>query len=402
MNHCNGSAGIHRNPRFLLRVWSFLPLVAAGLFCFLPRTIASDLWVSAYYPGTAENVMPASEIDFTAITHVIQFFLVPNVDGSLDETAGGILITNADDLVRQAHAAGRKVLICVGGANSGPRFQGACAKPRRAAFVANLIRFMNARNYDGIDLDWEPLLVSDFPQFTNLVLELRSAMDSFPTRKLLTAAVSAYPAYGDPPNSEYVMLSSLQTQFDQINIMTYDLSGPYAGWVTWFNSPLYDAGYRFSTAGRLVPSVSGAVENFIANGVSPAKLGIGVAFYGDVWTGGVSRPRQSWVTAPTVTQVPYTEIMSGYYKANDYHWDTNAQAAYLSIDSSAVAGQKFISYDDERTCRAKVRYVREHGLGGVMIWQLALGHQADQPARFRDPLVVALRRALIGPSQTPP
>jgi chitinase len=353
--------------------------------------------------------MPVSDIDFAAITHVIQFSVIPNADGSLDEAANGIVRTGAAELVRRAHAAGRKVLICVGGANSGPGFQGASAIPRRAAFIANLVRFMTAGNYDGIDLDWEPVLVSDFPQFTNLVLELRSAMNSLPTRKLLTAAVSAYPTYGDPLGSEYTMLCALQTQFDQINIMTYDLSGAYAGWVTWFNSPLFDGGYRFSTTGNLVPSIDGAVENFITNGVSPAKLGIGVAFYGDVWaggtgtsTGGVSHPRQSWVSAPTVTQVPYSEIMSAYYHSNLYCWDTNAQAAYLSIEKPGAADDRFISYDDENTCQAKVRYAREHGLGGVMIWQLAEGHRSEQPAGLRDPLVRAIRRALAGPNQMAP
>jgi chitinase len=407
MNNGYGSAVIDRRPMSHIRVGRLLPVLTAGLFCFLSSSTAAEPWVTAYYPGTAASVMPVSDIDFAAITHVIQFSLMPDADGSLDETANGIVRTNAADLVRQAHGAGRKVLICVGGANSGPGFRGASATLRRAAFVANLVRFMTDRNYDGIDLDWEPLLISDFPQFTNLVLELRSAMDSAPARKLLTVAASAYPTYGDPPYSEYTMFSALQTQFDQINILTYDLSGAYAGWVTWFNSPIYDGGYRFSTTGRLVPSIDGAVENFITNGVGSAKLGIGVAFYGDVWaggtgasTGGVSLPRQSWVSAPTVTQVPYAEILSAYYQSNYYCWDNNAQAAYLSIDKPGSADDRFISYDDEHTCQAKVGYAREHGLGGIMIWQLGQGHRSDQPAGLRDPLVQAIQRAFISSNAT--
>ena len=159
---------------------------------------------------------------------------------------------------------------------------------------------MKAGNYDGIDLDWEPVPTADFHQFTNLVLELRAALDLLPTRKLLTAAVSAYSPYGDAPDSECKMLAALQPCFDQINIMTYDLSGPYAGWVTWFNSPVYDGSMCFPSTSRLMPSIDGAVKNFTANGVNPAKLGVGVAFYGDVWiggtgasTGGVSMPRES-------------------------------------------------------------------------------------------------------------
>ena len=393
----------------LLRVWSFLPVLTAVLFSFLTRTTAAELWATAYYPGTAGSVMPVSDIDFAVITHVIEFSLMPNADGSLDETANGIVGTNAADLISHAHAAGRKVLICVGGANSGPGFQGASATPRRAAFIANLVGYMTARNYDGIDLDWEPVSVSDFSQFTNLVLELRSAMDSLPTHKLLTAAASAYPTYGDPPSSEYTMFSALQSKFDQINIMTYDLSGAYDGWVTCFNSPIYDCGFRFHTTGTLVPSIAGAVENFIANGVSPAKLGIGVAFYGDVWaggtgasTGGVSLPRQSWVTAPTVSQVPYAQIMTDYYQSNLYCWDTRAQAAYLSIDKPKDSDDRFISYDDEHACRAKIGYARDHGLGGIMIWQLALGHRSAQPAGLRDPLIQAIQRALTSSKAADP
>jgi len=217
---------------------------------------------------------------------------------------------------------------------------------------------------------------------------------------LLTVAAGAYPPYGDPPTVEYTMFAALQNQFDQINIMTYDLSGPYPGWVTWFNSPIYDGGYRFPSTGGLVPSVDGAVGNFITNGVSPAKLGIGIAFYGYIWlggggtsTGGVTQPRQSWTNAPTVSQPSYTTIMTGYYQSNLYHWDTSAQAAYLSITNASPANDMFISYDDQRTCQSKVSYARNHGLGGMMIWELAQDHQTGQP----DPLLQALKQALATP-----
>ena len=199
------------------------------------------------------------------------------------------------------------------------------------------------------------------------------------------------------------MFAALQNQFDQINIMTYDLSGPYEGWVTWFNSPIYDGGYRFPSTGGLVPSVDGAVGNFITNGVLPAKLGIGIAFYGYIWTGGsgtstggVTQPRQSWTNAPTVTTPAYTTIMAGYYQSNLYHWDTSAQAAYLSITNASPANDMFISYDDQRTCQSKVSYARNRGLGGVMIWELAQDHQAGQP----DPLLQAVKQALATPGLT--
>jgi chitinase len=382
-------------------VWLCLVLSGVSRTC-----AAGELWVTAYYPKAAQEVMPVPEIDFGVVTHIVQFALTPNSDGSLNVAGITTSQTNAAELVQRAHAAGRKALICVGGADSGSGFQGASAPSHRAAFIVNLIRSMNAGNYDGIDLDWEPVPAADFHQFTNLVLELRAALDLLPTRKLLTAAVSAYPPYGDAPDSECKMLAALQPYFDQINIMTYDISGPYAGWVTWFNSPIYDGGWRFPSTERLLPSLDGAVKNFITNGVNPAKLGVGVAFYGDVWiggmgtsTGGVSLPRESWQSPPIVTQLPYSEIMETYYKPEFYHWDEKAQAAYLSLKKPDAPNGGFVSYDDEHTCGAKISFARQNGLGGVMIWQLGQGHRANFPEGRRDPLINAIGRAIASPKR---
>ncbi|MGA2685071.1 MAG: glycoside hydrolase family 18 protein [Verrucomicrobiota bacterium] len=374
-------------------------LLIGGL-CLFSFVAGADLWSTGYYPGWEQGTLPASNLDFTALTHIIHFSVIPNTDGTLNSSANGVTLANSTDIVAQAHSAGKPVLICVGGAGSESDFQAATSNNTLAVFISSLTNFMATRGYDGVDLDWEPLTAADAGQFTNLVNGLRSALNAFPQHELLTVAAGAYPPYGDPPTAEYTMFASLQNQFDQINIMTYDLSGPYSGWVTWFNSPIYDGGYRFPSSGGLVPSVDGAVGNFIANGVSPAKLGIGIAFYGDIWqggagtsTGGVTQPRQSWTTAPSLNQSAYNTIMSGYYQSNLYHWDTNAQAAYLSISNDNPANDMFISYDDQRTCGSKVSYARNHGLGGVMIWELAQDHQTGQP----DPLLQAVKQALATP-----
>jgi len=379
-------------------------ILSLGALLLAPGLVQADLWVTAYYPGWEQSSMPPSTIDFTVVTHVIHFSLIPNSDGSLDSSGNVLTPAYCSSLVSATHGAGRKAIICVGGASTETGFQGATTTANRAAFINNLTNFMATYGYDGIDVDWEPLPASDFNQFTNFVTALRAALNRFPSSKLLTVAAGAYSEYGDPPASEYVMFSALQKQFDQINIMTYDLSGPYAGWVTWFNSPIYDGGYRFPSTGGLVPSVDGAVNGFAANGVAASKLAIGIAFYGDVWsggagtsTGGASLPRQSWTNAPSMGQLAYSGILSSYYQSNLYFWDTNAQAAYLSIDNPGSANDKFISYDDQHTCQAKVSYARNHFLGGVMLWELAQAHFPASPPAQRDPLLSSIKQALATP-----
>lgn len=61
--------------------------------------------------------MPASNIDFSVITQVIHFSVLPDADGSL-ETNLNVLAPGYTDVVARAHAAGRQTLICVGGGGS--------------------------------------------------------------------------------------------------------------------------------------------------------------------------------------------------------------------------------------------------------------------------------------------
>lgn len=347
--------------------------------------------------------MPAATIDFETITHVIHFAATPHADGSLDWNSHGLTSAKSADLISQAHAAGRRVLICIGGAGSQAGFRGAASAPHLGAFINGITNLMATRGYDGVDIDWEPLPETDASSFTDLIDGLRRALDGFPEPRLLTAAVGAYPPYGDSPAAHYGMYAGLQDQFDQLNVMTYDLSGPYPGWVTWFNSPLYDGGLRFPNSSRLVPSIDAAIHNFLSAGVAPGRLAIGIPFYGDLWTDGrgtspasLTQPRQSWTSAPTVTAIRYSDIMTTYYDTNHYHWDAVAQSAYLSITNSNPTENTFLSFDDQRTCEAKVSYARNHGLGGIMIWQLAQDHRGGRVS----PLVRTINRALATPRFT--
>ena len=360
-------------------------------------TCATDWWTTAYYPAYRQAQMTPSEIDFSVVTHVIHFSVAPKPDGTLDTDANGLSPAYATDLVAHAHAAHRQALLCVGGANSQAGFQGATSATNLPGFVTRLVSFMTVNGYDGLDLDWEPLTTADGPRFTSLVNALRPALDQAIPRPLLTAATATEPA----------LFGSLQDQFDQINVMTYDLAGPYPGWITWFNAPIFDGGTRFPSTGALLPSADGLLASFLAKGVPSEKLALGIAFYGQLWThgtgtstGGTLRPRQSWTTAPTVTPVAYRQIQSDYFQSAAYHYDEAAQSAYLSLPGATDLQDVFLAYDDERTCGAKVSYARNHHLGGVMIWELSHAYRANPPSGPKDPLLAAVQQALATPGAT--
>ncbi len=365
----------------------------------------SDIWVTAYYAGWMQGqfnngALPAQDIDYNAVTDIIHFSLVPKADGSLDSTSNSILASNSATLISHAHAAGKKVLICVGGAGTRDAFLGATSLLTLPKFIDNLVGFMQRRGYDGIDIDWEYLdEVADAVPYANFITDLRARLDQITPRPLLTSA----------NGTQAVVFTAIYKDFDQINLMTYDMSGAWPGWVTWHNSPISDGGLHFPSTGGLIPSADNEVDAFLSVGVPANKLGIGIDFYGYVWsggdgtsTGGATAPGQSWTSPPAVqANVPYFTLMQQYYKPEYYRWDSTAQASYLSIDNPGSANDKFISYDNEMSVKKKIDYVRQKGLGGVIIWELGGGML---PASFsnRDRLLQTVTMGLQGSTTPPP
>ncbi|MFI5251257.1 MAG: Ig-like domain-containing protein [Bacteroidota bacterium] len=359
----------------------------------------TNIWVSAYYAGWQQGYnnygyLPAQNVDYSAVTHIFHFALVPHNDGSLDDASNSVTAFNANALIPLAHAAGKKVIITVGGWGTDVNFRSATNPATLPVFVSNLVNLMQARGYDGIDIDWEVLASSDSTQYKAFITSLRTALDGISPRPLLTAATQWEPA----------IFASVADKFDQINIMTYDLSGAWPGWVTWHNSPVSDGGFNFPSTGRPIPSANGMVDNFASFGIPITKLGIGIDFYGYIWSGGTGMPnggatdpRQSWTSSPSVqSNVAYYNIMKSYYQPQYYRWDTLAQASYLSIDNPGSANDKFISYDNEITCQKKITYARTKGIGGVIIWELGGGYQASNPPGQQDLLLQAVKHAMNG------
>src|SRR5262245_25119998 len=87
------------------------------VLCFLLSLAAvrADLWRTGYYPGWEQGAMPASVIDYPALTHIIHFSAEPNANGTLNTSANVLSTGNSASIVSAAHAAGRKVLVCIGG-----------------------------------------------------------------------------------------------------------------------------------------------------------------------------------------------------------------------------------------------------------------------------------------------
>ena len=116
-------------------------------------------------------------------------------------------------------------------------------------------------------------------------------------------------------------------------------------------------------------SADRSVREFLAAGVPPAKLVLGVPFYGRTW--GDVKAENDGLFQPG--KAPREHIETHYANLAAIvdregfarHWDAEAQAPFLWNSERRI----FISYEDPESLRAKSRYVLDHHLGGAMFWE---------------------------------
>lgn len=354
-------------------------------------TTAPTTWVMGYYPGYQRDLYPPDAVDFTSLTHLAVGPVVPHADGTLDTTFD-IDATNgpilARDLATRAHAAGRRAILMIGGAGAHAGWVGAASATHRAAFVTNLLAMMHDYHYDGLDLDWEPVDAADQPALQALAQALRTTEPGI----VLTIPVGYVNANFPTVDAFYATIAPL---FDQMNIMSYGMAGPWSGWDSWHSSALQ------GESGTTPTSVASSVNAYLAAGVPAARIGIGIGFYGSCWSPPVMAPRAPLNGSTILADdnvMSFTNIMGSYYGTAAYHYDSAADAPYLSFASAhGPQGCTWVSYEDETSVAAKGRYVHDHHLGGAIIWTVNQGHVPTAPAGMRDPLLTAIRAAFLTP-----
>ena len=370
-----------------------LAVAGAVIAVMLPTNSYGEM-VLGYYAGWEYWQMSPDKIDWAGINCINHFSALPRGDGTLDFDSLQLFPSRIEQMVQLARENEACVLLTIGGANTKWPFAEATANAAvQARFVENIVNAVVEYGYDGVDIDWEPLQDSDEAQFTALIRELRAALDARVPGAMLTAAVGYEWDINEYKNTTEIVASVID-DFDYINLMAYALAGPWGGWVTWHNSALFNGGETFPGLTKKLPTAEVLVEQYDAAGVPRDKMILGLAFFGRIWrggegtpTGGVTAPRQSWTTPPSMSrEYQYHKIIArSDFQGND-HWDDIAKTPYLGIDNPGSADDLFIPYENPQSIKEKVRYAVLQRLAGLMIWELRGGYLGDG----RQPLLQAL------------
>lgn len=323
-------------------------------------------WVTGFWPGPQAIHYSADAVDMESLTHLIISSAVPNSDGSLEWKSRKVAEVDVKKLVVRAHHANKKILLSIGGANSRDSFAAATQSKQLPVFISNLSDLISKWSFDGLDIDWEPILPGDY----NLILALGQALRAKSPKMIMTIDVpkqnSNNPISGDTAKF-YLAVGRL---FDQVNIMTYRGSFlPRKGLVVGHSSPL--TGETTSSP----YSVQNSVEQYLTAGIPPAKLGVGIGFFGSCWDAPVTAPGQPIPNQMLCSQIHYTDLVNSYLPSMSYHYDKIARVPFLSSEAPIGKCQcTFISYENESSIKEKLEYAKRVGLGGVMIWNLSIAH----------------------------
>ncbi|WP_421216408.1 glycosyl hydrolase family 18 protein [Aeromonas jandaei] len=275
-----------------------------------------------------------------------------------------------------------KILPSVGGWTLSDPFYFLGDKSKRDTFVASVKEFLQTwKFFDGVDIDWEypggqganPKLgsPSDGATYVTLMKELRSMLDELESqtgRKYeLTSAVGA--GYDKIEDVDY---RAAQQYMSHIFMMTYDYNGAWSNTELGHQTNLYAASWDPNTK----YTTDKAVNLMLAQGVDPGKLVVGAAMYGRGWTGVSGYQGNNPFTGKATGKVKgtwedgvvdYRDIVnnrmgSGWEKS----YDEVAEAPYLFKASTG----DLITYDNDRSVKAKGQYVLANKLGGLFSWEI--------------------------------
>jgi chitinase len=281
------------------------------------QTTASPFRIIGYYSLRAASAADPATVPFDRLTHINLSFLNPDASGEFTQDLSGL-----KRFIDAAHQQNVKVLASIGGGGQTPQYHDLLTDAKRPALVERLRAIAVQHNLDGIDVDLEGRAID--ANYEPFVVELAKALRS--NGKLITAAIAVF--YKDS------LTDRALEQYDFVNIMSYDHTGPWRPERPGPHSP-YDEAVK-------------ALEYFgVERKIPREKLVLGVPFYGYGFSADGSLP------PATMNFRQITETFAGAEH----------------VDQWPMPDGKTMYYNGIPTIRKKTALAKEKA-SGIMIWQI--------------------------------
>jgi chitinase len=193
-------------------------------------------------------------------------------------------------------------------------------------------------------------------------------------------------------------IPSIEASVDFINLMTYDMHGPWEPETADHHAPLRKRSWE--TADN---NIEYSVDYWIANGLSANKINLGLPLYGHSWK------LSSDVTAPPApaagggTPGPFTgeEGILSYFEiclaVQNEGWQVvqdpdQLNGPYALSNTNVV---NWIGFDDVAMLTTKSNFILSRGLGGAMVWEISLDDFRGSCGAGVNPLLTAISRILV-------
>ncbi|MBC8160214.1 MAG: glycoside hydrolase [Roseiflexaceae bacterium] len=317
-------------------------------------------YIAAWLPNSFDEKNRRSfEANADILDEISPFWYATNARGDLRHGYDA----RDDELIELAHANNVLVIPSVHNIVNGVDPVPALLRnpEARSRQVRQIVDEVLTRNYDGFDIDYESLSASLREPYSAFIIELAEALHA--QGKLLTVAVHA-------KTCDFCGLGGFQDwavvgkYADRMRIMTYDMSwkggspGPVAP-VYWVND----------------------VAEYARSVVDPAKVIIGVPFYGYDWRqGGGDAKAYNWEDFDAITQA---------YGAERVLVETDSRGRVVQENriTYTLGGSRRVAYfATSRSLEAKIGLVQNLDLGGIAIWRLG-GEDPDNWTVIREQLI---------------
>lgn len=211
--------------------------------------------------------------------------------------------------------------------------------------ISNLLRTMEEKGFQGVDVDFEYILAEDRDRFTSFVAELRRRMNA----------------------AGYVVSVALapKTSADQPGLL-YE-GKDYGGLGAAANEVLlmaYEWGYTYGPAMAVAPlnKVRQVIEYALTE-IPSEKINLGIPNYGYDWTLPYVRGESRAVTIGNVEAV---QIAIG--RDVPILFDETAQSPFFRYVSEGREHE--VWFEDVRSLQAKYNLLNEYDLKGIGVWQI--------------------------------